>query len=168
MFGRHVGVNALPSGRRRMAGGGKLTLGFRDISRLQPASALLKHAFQFDHGMLSAQQSFVHCANAALQDSRCRYLLTRRSITSYMSTDWAASFNPAGCTAIPICKGAPIRAQQLVCQTSRTYGSAAPSMSTFFQQWSDRKSQFTRRQIAIALERLVDAGWINPGQPAHH
>lgn len=33
-------------------------------------------------------------------------------------------------------------------------------ISSFFEQWNDRKSLFTRRQIAIALDRLNEAGWI--------
>lgn len=33
-------------------------------------------------------------------------------------------------------------------------------ISSFFEQWNYRKSQFTRRQIAIALDRLNEAGWI--------
>lgn len=33
-------------------------------------------------------------------------------------------------------------------------------IADFYQEWNERKSQFTRRQIAIALDRLSDQGWI--------
>jgi hypothetical protein len=31
--------------------------------------------------------------------------------------------------------------------------------------WNDRKRQFTRRQIELAIEVLVAKGWIDPIQP---